>query len=313
MTPGATGSPGANGSGALAGGLGASGQPGLGARGPGITGPTIPLGGPTAERERALGAGMLEKWRYFFAEQHKIEQDGDWVSGFLASRELRDCRCTQRPVPGEIVRRLESKDRVPQLEADDDKNTRCELCLLDAYPSWKTRAQKQCALALELSEFELGYLQRSDDGNGLPPRCVDAARAKLSGKPVTSVSGGSLAQQQQQGKGGNAAYIITRAPDAPPPSQGDFVKPSDYAPMPSREDGRVYVRIFTSAACVAEILPGPIQARTGDLLPVPTSARDVTVRGPCGGFVELYFGKEEKPRVSDSFARNQPLRIQLRP
>jgi hypothetical protein len=73
------------------------------------------------------------------------------------------------------------------------------------------------------------------------------------------------------------------------------------------------VRVFTSSACVAEVLPGPVQARTGDLLPVPPSAREITVRGPCGGFAEIYFGKEEKPRVAESFARNQPLRLQFRP
>lgn len=75
----------------------------------------------------------------------------------------------------------------------------------------------------------------------------------------------------------------------------------------------MYVRVFTSSACVAEVLPGPVQARTGDLLPVPPSAKEITVRGACGGFAEIYFGKEEKPRVAESFARNQPLRLQFRP
>jgi hypothetical protein len=74
----------------------------------------------------------------------------------------------------------------------------------------------------------------------------------------------------------------------------------------------VYVRVFTSSACVAEVLPGPVVARTGDLLPVPPSAKEITVRGACGGFAEVYFGKEEKPRVAESFARNQPLRLQFR-
>lgn len=115
----------------------------------------------------------------------------------------------------------------------------------------------------------------------------------------------------QQPKG-NGAFIITRAPDPLPPTQGDFLKPSDYAPIPSREEGRVYVRVFTSSACVAEVLPGPVVARTGDLLPVPLSASEITVRGACGGFAEIYFGREEKPRVSESFARNQPLRLQFR-
>ena len=275
------------------------GKPAAGNLAPGPT--SIPLGGPTAERQRALASSMIDKWRYFLAEQSRIEQDGDWVSGFLASRELRDCRC-QRMVPGDVVRRLENKDRVAQLEADDEKNTRCELCLLDAFPPWKTRAVKQCALALELSDFELGVLERSDDGNGLPPRCVEAARSRLAGKLPPK-----LAQPAppQQGTG----YVITRAPEVPPP---DSVKPTDYAPVPAREDGRIYVRVFTSAACVAELLPGPVQARTGDLMPIPPQATEITVRGPCGGFAEVYFGKEEKPRVAETFARNQPLRLQFR-
>ncbi len=273
--------------------------------------PGISVGGPTAEREKALSSSMLEKWRYFQVEQSKIEGDADWVAGFLASRELRDCRCV-RPVPGEVVRRLENKDRVPQLEADDEKNSRCELCLLDSFPRWKVRAQKQCTLALELTEYELGVLQRSDDGNGFPPRCAEAAKQKQaagSSPPTKPVVAG--AQPTAQPKGNNA-YIITRSPDAIAP-MADFLKPNDYAPIPAREDGRVYVRIFTSSACVAEILPGPVQARTGDLLPVPPSAKEITVRGPCGGFAELYFGREEKPRVAESFARNQPLRLQFRP
>ena len=252
-------------------------------------------GGPSAEPERALRSTMLEKWRHFVLEQGKLEIDGDWVAGFLASRELRDCRCV-RPIPGEVVRRLESRDRLSQLDADDEENTRCELCLLDSFPRWKVRSQKQCALAMELSEFELGVLLRSDDRNGFPPRCAEAA--KQNPQRPTSRTG--------------AQYIITKTPD-PVAASGDFLRPSDYAPIPVREDGRVYVRVFTASTCVAEVLPGPVTARTGDLLPVPSSAKEITVRGACGGFAEIYFGKEEKPRVSESFARNQPLRLQFRP
>ncbi|MFZ5441681.1 MAG: hypothetical protein ACOZQL_16890, partial [Myxococcota bacterium] len=293
------GTTGAGTTGAGVGGRGAAGNPGNA---------LVAVGGPTAEREKALASSMLDKWRYFLAEQMKIEQDIDWVAGFLASRELRDCRCIPRPIPGDIVRRLENKDRVTQLESEDDRNTRCEICLLDAFPRWKVRAQKQCALALELTEFELGVLQRSDDGNGLPPRCLDAAREKQAGRTGTVVLQGGAVKP----KTGTGAYIITKAPDAAAAPGSDFLKPADYAPIPSREEGRVYVRVFTSAACVAEVLPGPVVARTGDLLPVPPSASEITVRGPCGGFAELYFGKEEKPRVAESFARNQPLRLQFR-
>ena len=282
--------------------------------GSGSTSSGIGVGGPTAEREKALGSSLLDKWRFFLAEQQKIEVDADWVAGFLASRELRDCHCTNRPIPGDVVRRLENKDRVAQLEADDERNTKCELCLLDSFPKWKVRAQKQCALALELSAYELGFLERSDDGNGLPPRCIEAAKQKQAGgaapRPTqTTVS----TTTTQQAKSSGSAYIITKAPDPVMPEMGDYLKPNEYAPIPSREEGRVYVRVFTSWACNAEVLPGPVQARTGDLLPVPPAAKEITVRGPCGGFAELYFGREEKPRVAESFARNQPLRLQFRP
>jgi len=80
------------------------------------------------------------------------------------TRELRECRCA-RPIPGD----------------HDEKNTRCELCLLDSFRRWKVRSQKQCALALELTEYELGVLQRSDDGNGFPPRSAETANLKRSG------------------------------------------------------------------------------------------------------------------------------------
>jgi hypothetical protein len=314
----ATGSSGAVTPNSMGGTLVASVKPtptGIGGSTTGTTPSGIGVGGPTAEREKALGSSMLDKWRFFLSEQQKIEGDVDWVSGFLASRELRDCHCTSRPIPGEVVRRLENKDRVAQLEADDEKNTRCEVCLLDAFPKWKVRAQKQCALALELSEYELGYLQRSDDGNGLPPRCVEAARQKQAGasKPTAQVTTQQPGNQNTQPKSSGSAYIITKAPDPVMPEMGSYLKPNEYAPIPMREEGRVYVRVFTSSACIAEVLPGPVQARTGDLLPVPPAAKEITVRGACGGFAELYFGKEEKPRVAESFARNQPLRLQFRP
>ena len=271
---------------------------------------TLGLGGPTAEREKALSSSLLDKWRYFLFEQGKIEGDVDWVAGFLASRELRECRCV-RPIPGEMVRRLENKDRLPQLEADDEKNARCELCLLDSFPKWKVRSQKQCSLALELTEYELGVLQRSDDGNGFPPRCADAAKLKQTGaapQPNTVAVTGSPTQTKP--KNNSNAYIITKSPD-PIADMSDYLKPSDYAPIPQREEGRMYVRVFTSSACIAEVLPGPVQARTGDLLPLPPSAREITVRGACGGFAEIYFGREEKPRVAESFARGQPLRLKF--
>jgi hypothetical protein len=91
-----------------------------------------------------------------------------------------------------------------------------------------------------------------------------------------------------------------------------FVRSQDYAPIPVREDGRLYVRIFMSSACVAEIMPGPLQARTGDLLLIPFGAKSLSVKSPCGGLAEVYWGREEKPRVSEIFGRNQPLTLQFR-
>lgn len=282
----------------------------------GANGPRNPntpfLGGPTAEREKALGSSMLEKWRYFLGEQQKLEGDIDWSGGFLASRELRDCRCV-RPAPGEVVHKLEANPKDTAVAADDDKNTRCELCLLDAYPRWKVRSQKQCALALELTEYELGVLQRSDDGNGLPQRCVDAAKDKLAGNSgragkVTFGGDGST----KPATGGHFIIMKNEPPAATPAPTPAAPAVAAVAAMPPREDGRKYVRVFTSSTCVAEMLPGPVEAHNGDVLPVPTTAGEITVRGSCGGIAELYFGKEEKPRVSEPFSKDKPLKLQFR-
>ena len=308
-------------------GAGRTGGAGSTTAGPGVAGGTIVasagqtgvrttntpfIGGPTAEREKALGASMLEKWRYFLGEQQKLEGDIDWTGGFLVSRELRDCRCV-RPVPGEIVRKLEKNEKDPAVAADDDKNTRCELCLLDAYPRWRSRATKQCALALELTEYEIGVIQRSDYGNGLPQRCVDAAKDKLAGNTgrTGKVTFGDGSAKPANNNGG---FIIMKneTPVQPHPVAEAPKSAPAVTPMPPREDGRIYVRVFTSHACTAEVLPGPVVAHNGDVLPVPTSAKEISVRGDCGGIAELYFGKEDKPRVSEPFARNQPLRLQFR-
>jgi hypothetical protein len=242
----------------------------------------VPLGGPTTERQKALASAPLEKWKYLAQQQSALELDADYVSGFVVSRELRDCHCS-RPVPAEMVRRFELNEQVRPQESDDEKLTLCQLCVLDAFPRWKTRVRKQCALALELSEFELKVLELSDDGNGLPPHCLQTARQRLN--PTTE------------------AYLIVKAPEVALPT------PDVRAPVLPREEGRVYVKLFTSSACVTEVFPGPMLARTGDVFPVPVNAKEVVVRGPCGGVAEVYFGKEEKPRASESFGENQPLRL----
>jgi hypothetical protein len=66
-----------------------------------------------------------------------------------------------------------------------------------------------------------------------------------------------------------------------------------------------------SATCVAEIEPGPVQVRTGDLLPVPLGAPALWVKSACGGVAEIYWGREERPRVSETFGKNQPLELRF--
>ena len=60
-----------------------------------------------------------------------------------------------------------------------------------------------------------------------------------------------------------------------PPSYDSFVPTSLYAPVAPRDDGRLYVRVSMSNACVGELLPGPIQVRNGDLIPVPPNAHSI--------------------------------------
>lgn len=246
---------------------------------------------------RSTPPSMQVTWQAMAAERAKIELDEDWVSGFLVSRELRACRCNPLP-PSEVLRRLELKEYPADLEADDERNVRCERCLQDAFVPWKSRVNRQCLLMARLTDFELGVLERSDDGNGLPPRCFASARAQRSG-----IDAGIA------GSASGAAFIITRGPEAArSPREPDPVAP---APAPPREDGRSYLRLYMSATCVAEIEPGPIQLRTGDLLPVPFGAPALWVRSACGGVAEVYWGREEKPRVSETFGRNQPLELRF--
>lgn len=246
---------------------------------------------------RSTPPSMQVTWQAMAAERAKIEIDEDWVSGFLVSRELRACRCNPLP-PSEVLRRLELKEHEAELEADDERNARCERCLQDAFVPWKSRVNRQCLLMARLTDFELGVLERSDDGNGLPPRCFASARAQRGG--IDAGIGPSAS---------GATFIITRGPEAArPPADPGPIAP---APAPPREDGRSYLRLYMSATCVAEIEPGPIQLRTGDLLPVPFGAAALWVRSACGGVAEVYWGREEKPRVSETFGKNQPLELRF--
>lgn len=312
------------------------------------------------EADGGARQALAAKWRLFTEEQAQLEKDRDYVSGFLPSRELRDCRC-QRPLPTAMVKRLESPELLDAVELEDAKAAPCQRCVFDAFVAWRKRADAQCKLMDQLSDFELGVLERSDDGNGLPPRCLERARAVRAPRPSTasppkqstqvvavgappklgppaiaaSTKPGPAPQVTTPPPGGSNLVIepahktpaaapaaVTEVTDpagsrpstAPIPHAiaDNFVRPHEYAPVPVREDGRLYVRIFMSSACVAEVLPGPLQARTGDLLLIPYGAKSLSVSSPCGGLSEVYWGREATPRVSELFGRNQPLLLQFK-
>ena len=313
----------------------------------------------TPSRDSELEA-MLGRWRSYAARQAENEKDRDYTLGFLASRELRDCRCN-RVNASAIVRALEKGEGgeagLTLLRSDDAANTRCVECGLDAFGPWKRRAAKQCSLVDGLTDYEISRLGASDDANGIPPRCFDdvlrarAAKAGAAdaGRPVAMVPAqpapvrpappptqpvaqptqptqpyvaptqptyaqptqpstqpGAVATGQAVPGGGNYGPPMT-GPGVPAGGYDAFVPPAGFAPSMPREDGRMYVRLSMSATCTAEINPGPIQARTGDLLLVPFAARQLSVKSPCGGLAEIYWGREAKPRFSEVFGRNQPL------
>ncbi len=279
------------------------------------------VGGPSTERERLLASQPVERWLSLGQVRSRLELDRDYTLGFLASRELRDCRC-QRPNPSGLARRYAQNDNVPQLEADENKNMQCEFCLQDAFAAWKLRLERQCTLVDKLSDFEVGVLQRSDDGNGLPPRCFASAMAgRDAGVPgavpfvstIRPLDGGALLAKITKPPVAAVAPVVAAAQPVTTPLADSFSRAQDWAPIPLREDGRLYVRLFMSSQCAADVLPGPIQARTGDLLMIPYNARQLSVRSPCGGLAEVYWGREVKPRVSEIFARNQPLHLQFQP
>ncbi len=302
-------------------GTNASGTPPIGT---GST--TLPSDVPAPKNE------LLETWKGLAAQRGKMELDRDYTLGFLASRELRDCRC-QRTSPAGVVTRLESGDGVTQLETDSPRAIACEHCLQNAFAAWRGRVQKQCALLPELSQYELEVLQKSDDGNGLPPRCLLDAYAKRGldagvllaqvTPPKPPPSTGPLATATtltvpldpkqppaaalQPGPTGMPRFEPTTA------LADGFYRPTEPAPIPLREDGRLYVRVFMSSTCAADVLPGPVLARTGDLLLIPYGARALSLRSPCGGLAEVYWGREATPRVSEVFGRNQPLHFQFKP
>jgi hypothetical protein len=250
-------------------------------------------------------------------ERAKMELDRDYTLGFLASRELRDCRC-QRSSPAGVVARLENNDSVTQIEADHARSVACERCLQNAFAGWKVRLAKQCALMNELSVYELEVLQRSDDGNGLPPRCwqeVISKRSLDAGVFLAPKSNAIAASRPPEGSGKSSpppSPVLPRFEPTTPASDG-FFRPTEPAPIPLREEGRLYVRLFMSSTCAADVLPGPLLARTGDLLLIPYGARQLSLRSPCGGLAEVYWGKEATPRLSEVFGRNQPLHLQFKP
>lgn len=295
----------------------------------GTTSPTSTL--PAANDAGAASNELLETWRMLANQRGKMELDRDYTLGFLASRELRDCRC-QRTSPAGIVSRLETSDGVSQIEGDSPRAIACEHCLQNAFAAWRGRVQKQCALLPELSQYELEVLQKSDDGNGLPPRCLIEAYSKRGldagvlfaqpaappRPPIAPATGASTTLTvglDPKGSGKPPQPGPTGAPRFEPSSAlaDGFFHPADAAPIPLREDGRLYVRVFMSSTCAADVLPGPVLARTGDLLLIPYGARTLSLRSPCGGLAEVYWGREPTPRVSEVFGRNQPLHFQFKP
>ena len=291
--------------------------------------PTGVLVGNTATPPPAAGTAsetMLETWRGLANQRAKMELDRDYTLGFLASRELRDCRC-QRSSPAGIVTRLETQESVAQLEADHARAVACERCLQNAFAGWRSRISKQCSLMNELSQYELEVLQRSDDGNGLPPRCWQDVVSKrgLDGgvllavtpntaKPAPTTTTVTIPLAAPDAGAKLATTQPTGVPRFEPtsPLADGFFRPSEPAPMPLREDGRLYVRVFMSSTCAADVLPGPLLARTGDLLLIPYGAKQLSLRSPCGGLAEVYWGREPTPRVSEVFGRNQPLHLQFK-
>ncbi|MDX2011807.1 MAG: hypothetical protein SFW67_16560 [Myxococcaceae bacterium] len=289
-----------------------------------------PVAPPAATGTAGGPEALLETWRALAAQRGKMELDRDYTLGFLASRELRDCRC-QRSSPAGIVARLSNNDGVAQLEADHQRAMSCELCLQNAFAAWKARIGKQCPLLMDLSPYELEVLQKSDDGNGIPPRCWEevVARRGLDGgvllatapaTPRPGIAPPPLASAAVDA-GVKAAPPVAAAvsPTGMPkfepasPLADGFFRPNEPAPIPLREDGRLYVRLFMSSTCAADVLPGPLLARTGDLLLIPYGASQLSLRSPCGGLAEVYWGKEPTPRVSEVFGRNQPLHLQFKP
>jgi len=365
-----------------------------------------PPGNWVTERETALAKPLLEKWKYLAEQTAKQEADRDYTLGFLASRELRACDCT-RVNPGAIVRALEKKEGgnagMALLQSEDGANTKCAVCALDAYNAWKPRLDKQCRQMDALTEFELEKFAQSDDANGIPPRCTEAAKARHAAEkkkkaddeaaaakakvaatpapvPAAPADAGTVVASAAKPEptpapapapapapvaqtnpnlvtvngmtyyrppGSDAGLPAAIAPSAPvaaapvpdsgrtlsvaAPAAGSlsgpgvpatvgpvtasaesFVPPEAWAPIPPREEGRMYVRLSMSAACIAEISPGPIQARTGDLLLVPFGAPQLSVKSPCGGLAEIYWGKEAKPRFSEVFPRNQAIKFEFK-
>jgi hypothetical protein len=289
------------------------------------------------DRTATLAKPMLEKWKALAVETGTQEADRDYTLGFLASRELAACDCI-RVQPAAIVRALENREGGDQgaglLRDEDAPNTRCALCMLDAFPQWKARAVRQCAGLDALSEPDFAALKVSDDARGLPQRCFDesaAHRAEVA-RALAQVAPPAAAPVEEGTREGNfvtikgMTYYRPQGGGVAPANPGrlgeglplagglrddGYVPPASYAPVPPREDGRLYVRLSMSTACMAEITPGPILARTGDLLLVPYGAHSLTVVSPCGGLAEVYWAREAKPRKSEIFGRHQPLRFEF--
>jgi hypothetical protein len=146
--------------------------------------------------------------------------------------------------------------------------------------------------------------------NGLGP---DAGLKSAQGSPkgaYTTVNGMSYYHPPATTTG---PVVTAPAPGFRAPTGPGSQEPNVPLASPAREEGRFYVRLSMSSTCVAELSPGPIQARNGDLILVPFAAPSLEVKSACGGVAEIYYGKEPTPRFSEIFGRGQPVSFLFKP
>ena len=86
---------------------------------------------------------VTARWRRFAEQFSKMRLHEDFVGGFQASRELRDCRCSLVD-PDAVMSSIVESGALPAWK--DRALTACAECQVGAFSKWATRAQKQCEL-----------------------------------------------------------------------------------------------------------------------------------------------------------------------